>query len=160
MVVLLHGQSSVCVPVHAVVVCLDDIVIVAIPYPRMEELTVKEVKSRLSHVSNNHVRFTECTVNGVCLARAQPLAVSERSHAYERALPLRQLMEDASAIIWVMLRRRFIVISDPVLLMGNTPTGGNSLDVQRHVELDNRHAYVSAQTRVLSMEVRDAWDHS
>jgi len=160
MVVLRLGQSLVCVPVHAVVVYQDDTVIVAIPYPRMEGLTVKEMKWKLSHASNNHVRFTERTVNGVRLARAQPPAVLERSHAYERALPLHQLMEDGSATIWVMLKRRFIVISDPVLLMGNTPTGGPSLDVQRHVELDNRHACVSAQTLVPSMEVRDALDHS
>jgi len=150
----------VCVPVHAVVVCLDDIVIVGIPYPRMEVLTVKEMKLKLSHVSNNHVRFTEHTVNGVHLVRAQPPAVLEKSRECGRALPLHQLMEDASVTIWVMLKRKSIVISDPVLSMANTPTGVPSLDVQRHVELDNRHACASAQTPAPSMEVRDVWDHS
>lgn len=158
MAVSLLGRSSVCVPVRAVVVCPDDTVIVATPYPKMEVLTVKEMKSKVSHVRHKRVRFTEGTVSGVRMVRAQPPVVLERNHAYEPVPTLHQLTEDASATTWVMLKTKFIAISDPVLLMANTPTGGSSPDVQSHAELDNRHACVSARTPVPSLVAIDAWE--
>lgn len=81
MVVLPPGPSSVCALDHAVEVYQEDIDIVEIHCPRTGELTAREMKSKLNHASNNHVQFTEHTVNGVHLDHAQPLVVLVRSHA-------------------------------------------------------------------------------